>query len=704
MYTRENTLAATLDTINKGIRYTAGQMDYADKLMREKAQSDLFYQEAQFTKDTQDFLRGLQQRNDYDNFQTDLDDYLTKKGNALQKSAHNAYTARLYDQMLVSQRNQLQNTVENMKVKMQYNEMLVKNESAAEMNRSSMQGQAAIDVNSKIYNSELANGAATFEQAHAKMLKDATENATKDVYNNASNLMESIFQKGGNFSDVKKYIEDYTANNDYSFKMLDNTHANPEGFKLAQETGEGWITFNGEVDKKAISDGVAKKLQAQWDAKVKEVQSKNFGKCTEWFGKMFELEPTAQIDFANQCIKNINTYMTGNNLASDDRTTAIRFFNSFADGKAGKGGKAGKDALDILIEKDMPGFIRKVTDEGIPAYKAKMAWEEVFMKAFREITNNPNATIEEASLKKPEAFQLLDGIIKAAPDEIKGLVKDAQKDLENILKDEKLAQSEELIAGYGDHLWDCLFAIGLTDQKALAEFRERQKVNRNGLIAKKYDLLRRNPKTGKLTFEEGVNGTDKTLAEFLYEAEQNPDYIYTNEYKKPMYSIFAGDGEGFRRAETAQKQFLAKNLGIDESTLRMTYESDGVDDVKSVQIFTAPNGTQYKVRSEDKKNLNIYVKPLGGNWQQADTNKQAAARTEREHKQETAAKASNIANNIEVSYQNVPPGIAQVEWMKHQKDKKWIAKTITDLMLSNEKEKDTRKVQAFNDWLEKVSQ
>lgn len=652
MYIKESGLTQAIDVINQGNKFIAERAGFADQVMREKAKSDLFYAEAEFNKNTQEFLRGLSQRNDYENFEKDLDDYLTQQNAALQKRAHNHYSGELFNQMITSQRNALQNTVQNQILAMSIKDIATQNQSTVNLNREILKGQDGINANFEVFNNEYAKGMRDVAYTKAALLDDATKNIEKDFLSTASNEMDRIFNQGGNFSDVSALIDKMEVESDYKVRMLAAGYASEEGLEKAMETGEGLLDISGEVDKKGIASDIKKRLKTAWDAKIKEVQEKNFNTCTEWYDKMYTLPETDRASFANYCLSKIDTDFSGNNLSASQRAQAVGFFKSFRDGN-GTSGAAGTRNIKTLITTNPKTFINLVEKGVLTPYDAKREYEAAVLDEYRNITGNPNADTFDLNKDFPEVYNFLDILKKEAPKQITARVKDLENITIQIMKDNDIPQSEEVIEGVANTLWDAILGLKYTDQKSLDAVCEEFIKNTNGLYGKELDLIRMNPKTGKLNIEEGVTGTDGTLAKFLYGMEENRHFVYTDENNNVQFSPYAGGTEAMNRGETLQREFLKKNLGIETDNLKMSFESDGVDDVKSVQIFQAPDGMKYKVRSPDGKNLYIYTSKDGRKWEQVNTVKQEKAEEKREEKNEARERFIDREKSLDENSNNI---------------------------------------------------
>lgn len=659
MYVKESGLTQVLDVIGQGYQFIGDRVGFADQVMREKAKSDLFYAEAEFNKNTQDFLRDLSQKGDYENFGKYLDDYLTKSNAELQKKASNHYTGQLFNQMITSQRNALQNTVQNQILAMSINDITTQNQGTMELNRNNLKGQAGINANNGVINSEYANGMRDAKYTHAALLNDGKLNIQKDMYTNASTAMEQIFKKnGGSFSEVEKLVDDMAINSDYQIMMLDSRYASEKGLEAAEkEPDKAYINIGDEIDKKEIAKDVKKLLKNQWDTKLNEMQEKNMGLITEMFNKMYTLPESQRLEFANYALNYIDTNMSGNNLSPSQRAQAVNFFKSYKETGTGSAAeKRTQKQYEDFIEVSQEFYIDRYLDGTLDPYQAEKAFRTKCFGEYKKVYGKESEFDMESDFPVINGF--LDALYKKAPDQIKGIVKDSVKFIEKFAKDNKLNNSEELQGAIIDFTWDMLSEIKLSDPKAIEKAAKYLQTELNSLDGKKLDIVRKNMVTGNSDLQVGVlRNSDETLAEYLYEIEKHEGFRYKNRYGIEKTSVFGSD-ETFEVADKMQREFLQKNLGIEPGDLKQSYEvatktnklgmtEYNRNDVTSNMVYTAPDGTQYKVRSADKKDIDIYKRAPNGEWEKVLTKKQEAKVDKKEKNQEARSNLIEKTKEIE---------------------------------------------------------
>lgn len=690
MYVEQSGLSIGLGAANSALDLGMQSMNAYDSLMKEKAKSDMFYAQAQLNANTQEFLRDLEQRNDYENYETYAKQFLTKQKNALQKNIKNNYTAELYSQLFTTAENSLNNTIQAARMQKEYEAIGTQNASAIALNNNTLSGQNAIDANNSIINSEYANGMRNSGYTKAALLQDGTNNALKEVYSNASNVMETVFNNGGDFSDVQKYIDDFVNNSKYSIKMLSDAYASPEGMKYAQEHGEGYIEIGNEIDKKKIKENVTEGLKKQWEVQIKARQEKNMGLVTEGYTKLIEMPAEQRISYANAWLRKIDTDMSGNNLSYSQRKQAVDMFKLFTNGDAatGSGSKDWEKVIDNVINTNMSAFIDMVKKGTFTSYDAKGSFEANVLKELQRYV--PDATMFDLKFNFPKVNDFLEVLQKELPPSVKSIVSDAERMITEVAKDLKLDNTNELKEGVASVLWDMIYATQITDDKALEEVKNSITKSINGMYGKKLDIIRPNFKNGNMDLEEGVFGTDKKLAEFLNKIEtEGENFVYTDEYNNVRTSVFANGDEVLKRGETLQKEYLQKELGLDPGQLLSSYETEediSKRDIKALQIFRTTDGTQYKVRSADGKNIQIYTSKDGKNWNPVETKKEADARSKAERKADIKNQALSVAEKLDAKKIR-EAGITDIEWQKHVNDPKWLAGAIADKVGRYEKSK-----------------
>lgn len=707
MYVEQSGLSIGLNAASAGLNLGMDSMNAYDGLMKEKAKSDMFYAQAQLNANTQEFLRDLEQRNDYENYETYAKQFLTKQKNALQKNIKNNYTAELYSQLFTTAENSLNNTIQAARMQKEYEAIGTQNASAIALNNNTLSGQNAIDANNSIINSEYANGMRNSGYTRAAHLKNASESIAKEWTTAADAKIQNIINNGGDFSEVEKLIDEMALNNEYKVMMLSDKYASPEGLKYANaETGEGYVNIGNEIDKKQIAKELKSTLKTKYNAMVNEMQEKNMGTITEWEVDMFRLSPSEQITFATNALMKLDRDFGGNKLSPSQRNQAANIFKAIKNGSTTNGTNKGIDKImDDFIKTKQSYFIKVVNNGSISGYLARQKFEEVVLEKYQELKNNPDLTLKNLREDFPEVMGFLDALKKEVPDEIKGILTQQEADFKEALKEIKLDKNNELISGYMNLLWDDLLACKYSDKDGIEYIKEKLETERKALKGKKLDILRNNFVSGKNDYKDGVFTTEEdNLAKFLYNAEQHPGLMMTDENGRVKPSVFANGGEVFDMAETSQRKLLEKVTGIPEDTFKSAYETEkrvtkngtvieNPYDVASVQIFSADQGkTQYKVRSADGKNLVISKSVDGGNtWEKVETEEQKNQKKNNEHKAEIKTQANSVAKNVDMNILR-NAGITSQEWQKRvaMKDYNWLAIEITNMVNQYDNAKDER--------------
>lgn len=705
MYVEQSGLSIGLNAASAGLNLGMDSMNAYDGLMKEKAKSDMFYAQAQLNANTQEFLRDLEQRNDYENYETYAKQFLTKQKNALQKNIKNNYTAELYSQLFTTAENSLNNTIQTARMQKEYEAIGTQNASAIALNNNTLSGQNAIDANNSIINSEYANGMRNSGYTRAAHLKNASESIAKEWTTAADAKIQNIINNGGDFSEVEKVIDDMALNNEYQVMMLDDKYASPDGLKYAQEHGEGFKDIGNELDKKQIAKELKSTLKTKYNAMVNEMQEKNMGLVTEGYTKLIEMPAEQRISYANAWLRKIDTEMSGNKLSPSQRKQAVDMYKLITDGKAASGtGKDWEKFFTKTIETNMNYYIERVLYGKNTGYDAKGLFEQAVLKDLQEI--QPGATLYDLQKQFPVVMTFLDELEKKAPDQIKGILKDTQSVLKDMTNSLKLDETGELSGAFVDLFWDEVNACKYTDDKALKEIATNLKTEINSMRAKELDIVRKNYKTDRLTLEKGLFDEDKKLAEFLNEMEKHPDFVYSDKSGKDRISIFANGDEAIRRGEEWQKEYLKKELGIEPGDILASFEpEEDADkrDVKAVQIFSTADGTKYKVRSSDGKSLNIYTSKDGKNWTPVETKKQEAARKTVESKTDIKEKALSVAKNLDMNILR-NAGITNQDWLKNVStgNTKWLANAISDMVLRYNKSNNYREKENIKKQLEAI--
>ena len=279
MYVRENGISLTLDAVKGGMEFAGAIANAADKVMKDKVNSELIYQSAQLEADTQDFLRKLQTENDYTNFPEKVDNFLTEKRNQYQSQAKNAYSAKLIDQMLMSNRMQLQNQAKTLSLKMQFDDMKADYANALETYSNTLTGQNGISRTETAISSEYASGGINATEALTTTLNKATEFIYKEEYDTLYAQIPQFIQSGKSYEELKKsFVDSGLATKKYEARVLNAEYANtdPEkGYEYAYKNNVGFTDVSDSIDREEINKKVLKNIQTEWDKQLKAFQDNN---------------------------------------------------------------------------------------------------------------------------------------------------------------------------------------------------------------------------------------------------------------------------------------------------------------------------------------------------------------------------------------------------------------------------------------------
>lgn len=735
MYVEQSGLSIGLNAASAGLNLGMDSMNAYDGLMKEKAKSDMFYAQAQLNANTQEFLRDLEQRNDYENYETYAKQFLTKQKNALQKNIKNNYTAELYSQLFTTAENSLNNTIQTARMQKEYEAIGTQNASAIALNNNTLSGQNAIDANNSVFNSEYANGMRNSNYTRAALLKNASDNIVKEWTLTANDKIQEIINNGGDFSEVEKVIDDMALNNEYQVMMLDDKYASPDGLKYAQEHGEGFKDIGNELDKKQIAKELKSTLKTKYNAMLNEMQEKNMGTITEWEVDMFRLSPSEQITFATNALMKLDRDFGGNKLSPSQRNQAANIFKLVKSGKTASGKSEDKiKAFKLLMKDKVDSYINLVKDGTFSGYEAKIAFEEEALDEYREVIEKPDATLFDLNKDVPIVYGFIEELKKDAPEKYKAAITSLEDVTKKLLKDNKVTDTS-IIQKITDVAWDFYLGTNLNDDEAQEAFLQRMDKEINGLFGAQLDKYRENPLTGKLKIAAGVTGTDGTLYDLLTEAKKHPEWVYTDESTLhgedktavTKESVFAGPGaKGLRRSEELQRQFITDNLKevygieIDPKSLKMGYAQEGAYDVSAEMIFADKKGNQYKLEPGEDKQIHILRKPFNGKWEEINTkkgvesaekkNEKAEARKavieSEEHKKDILEEMNSRVKNIKYDYRNPPPGMTKTQWnaiIDRKGNKNTIlASELQKIILKAEAKNDNNLIAEINKWLDEV--
>ena len=344
------------DVFNAGADFASTVATIQDRQLKEKAETDLLYMQAQVDSAASAFMQDLAQRNDYSNWQKDLDSFISQQGNKLQKESANAYTAKRAQEMMLRYRGELEQKVQLEALAKHKESVATTDEMTLQLIRNSFSGQDRLNKTGQVYDKEYATGVIDENNYVAKKINEATTTANDMYYKKYTTEIDNAIENGESLESVIARFEKDDIQ--LEIKALDSASANPDVLGTDKAV---YKDISGSLDKKGIKDKLKPALQQYGKLKLAEIQNGNAKKLADIYA-------LCQTSTGNDRAINIKsgknllkTFVGTNKLSEDDTVRYSNLFDALEDDLNKTGGKmigsSGTKAFKAAIGVDPKGFI-----------------------------------------------------------------------------------------------------------------------------------------------------------------------------------------------------------------------------------------------------------------------------------------------------------------------------------------------------------
>lgn len=581
------------DVFFSGADFAATASNILDRQLKEKAESDLMYMQAQLDSNASAFMNDLAQRNDYQNWQGAVDKFITQQGDRLQKESANAYTAKRAQEMMLRYRGDLEQKVQLQALAKHKESIATTDELTLQLIRDNSYGQERLDKVMVVKNKEYAHGVIDENNLIANGINEATTIFREGAYKNGTDEIDKAITNGGSIEDAIAKLDSFDM--PLQLKVLDSSSANPDIYGTDKAI---YKDISSSIDKKNIKDNLRPELEKYAKIKLREVQDGNAKKLADIYTltqQLSGLDKEAAIKRGQNLLKSF----IGTNQLDEDRTKEYaRLFNALDEDLKATGGKmtgaSGTKAFKAAISVDPKAFIEAWRRGSFSAeggfsslYAAKEAYKLTVVDELKKAGKTPeeieeflandngyNTLIREGAeliYNSPEYEVLRKDLVEFQKSIVKG---DYPKEAHGYLVEwvlDRIAQSDRSKTSFADIYKD---------------YEKMKSVVTSKKIEKMFIL--------KNTKDVSVGEMAKTIKE--------NDVVHTDIYGNVRWA--PGLEELFTGEEGIGVQFgkvVSQATGIED--LQMTWEqTDNGMDITNTPVYKDKNGNSYKVEPVYKNN------------------------------------------------------------------------------------------------------
>lgn len=234
---------------------------------KEKAQHDLIEMQAQFDSDVNNFILDLSQRNDYDDWQKEVDAFIQEKKNLIKQKplegetnpyyCRNQYTATKAGEMFAGQYESLKNKVSIMTLGKQQDEMKAGSARTKSIIRETpgLDYQQKTDKMRNVSDNDFVDGIIkNYSEYEATVISDASNNYAASVMDAVDNLIE----QGASWEEIKNLVGN--SGGQVSVSIL----AGATSREILESGEAAYKDISDMVDTKNIRDQVLKQKKSDW--------------------------------------------------------------------------------------------------------------------------------------------------------------------------------------------------------------------------------------------------------------------------------------------------------------------------------------------------------------------------------------------------------------------------------------------------------
>lgn len=285
------------DVFNAGADFASTVATIQDRQLKEKAETDLLYMQAQVDSAASAFMQDLAQRNDYSNWQKDLDSFISRQGNKLQKESANAYTAKRAQEMMLRYRGELEQKVQLEALSKHKENVLVTNQHTLDLIRKNFSGQERINKAGVVHDRQYANGSIDETRYHAESVNGANTAQFEYYVSLGSDLFEEALNSGKGISLIEAAIDNDAKQ--FELKVLTPDSANVES--LENGTAK-YIDISSSINTQENKRQAKKTVNNAYNSYVNDIQRSNENQLSMQYTKLMDptISDTERFTLASQ--------------------------------------------------------------------------------------------------------------------------------------------------------------------------------------------------------------------------------------------------------------------------------------------------------------------------------------------------------------------------------------------------------------------
>lgn len=607
-------IQAAFNASQQGLGLASDLANMFDQKLRENAEIQARNAQLQYEQDAAAFLKDLENSNDFGNWESKANDFLTQYNNKLQASAKNGYTAKLLDMQMKNNSKTMSINVMNAANNGMRKESIVEYGKNLELINQNYQGQERLDLVMQNLNEQYQKGLidrATYE----KTARSQCMGASIDHLTTQSNdIVANAIKNGNDLYELTAELDKMSDADLLYFTM--KSISGSEGADIVNG-GEQKLT---KEERAEIKAKVIEQAKQNYELQVKQMQDNSHGQLAQIYFDCNDY-PTGSVE--REALKAqgraLMDRLYADNKLNMSNGDIVTFSDRFRPDKD-KGTTSGSGS------KPKPGKIPTAPYHSEEWNKEKYFADSGIAKCITddiEIARNSgsNYTIYElvdSSYARIQEFAQRDGLTKEQADELYETAyqhavttalskfKEANPRLENAInRVETLTKKmpKELQADATKRIYDMCFDMNLNNldpEKAAKEIANVEATIQAG----KLKIMQRDK-----NLEGSMNAKDSVKA--LYEVSQT--HLIQSDQQGRDFFVPGMEGN-IKTVDNYMTNELSKITGLPASSFTGSWEKDNKHDYTQLRMYQTSDGTSYRIIPSKNGDYKVEVSVMPGKW------------------------------------------------------------------------------------------
>lgn len=340
------------DVVQQATGFAGAVNHEYQRQLQTQTEADIAHKKLLFQQDVNNEIMKIKTSNNYEDWQKQIDDFLTRTKNSMSDKnspyyCRNQLTGDMFAQIVDSSQVQLTDTVNNMVLQKQRDNRIGDYNNDCNFIDQNFAGQEGFNQKKQRLDMLLNGGDIDRQTYDKELLNQFTRSYTSSVTNTFDGSIEQAVKAGESFDKLWTAIDDEFN----GMKMYGH-----DGMEVA-------------FDKKAVQSAAKQMLQQKYNAYVSDLQNKNCTNLSEFATKVMAAKTETEKNTLKMQGQGMLRQLTGLNLTPAQREHYASMFEI----KNGKGGSSGSGSGSETKQlNEFKAFLKEVPDLGYGELEARI--------------------------------------------------------------------------------------------------------------------------------------------------------------------------------------------------------------------------------------------------------------------------------------------------------------------------------------------